>query len=64
MIIELNGAVKKPVSMITKAVFNEYQNHEIFSLISIHKLKYYSSRKKEVLDEVLMIYVFIYILIK
>lgn len=51
MTIELNGIVKRPVSMITKAVFNEYQNHEIFSLITIQKLKYYSCKKNEIIKE-------------
>ncbi|KAG4103504.1 hypothetical protein H8356DRAFT_928876 [Neocallimastix lanati (nom. inval.)] len=51
MILELNGDVKNPVSIITKAVFNEYQNHEIFSIIPNHKLKYYQTRKKEIISE-------------
>jgi len=55
MILELNGDVKNPVSIITKAVFNEYQNHEIFSIIPNHKLKYYQTRKKEIISEVCIV---------
>ncbi|ORX56697.1 hypothetical protein BCR36DRAFT_580997 [Piromyces finnis] len=51
IIIELNGSIKRPVPIITKAVFNEYQNHEIISLMPIHTLKKYSIKKNEILKE-------------
>ncbi|OUM58990.1 hypothetical protein PIROE2DRAFT_15603 [Piromyces sp. E2] len=51
IIIELNGSIKRPVPMITKAVFSEYQNHEIISLMPIHTLKKYSTKKHEILSE-------------
>jgi len=49
--------------MITKAVFNEYQNHEIISLMPIHTLKKYSTKKHEILNEVNIMFKIYYNLI-